>query len=301
MGWYPLTFEPVFKERIWGGRRLEQLYGKRLPPGVPIGESWEVTDRPEGVSVITNGPLAGRTLRELMENHREELLGAAWDAGGKFPLLIKILDAQDILSLQVHPPESVARRLGGEPKTEMWYVADAEPGAHLLVGLKRGVTREEFERKVRAGTAAECVHRVPVQKGDAMFLPAGRIHAIGAGLVLFEIQQNSDTTYRVFDWNRVGPDGKPRPLHIAEAMESIDFSDYEPGLVRTEFEKVGPVRRRPLVPENPLFEVWEYRVDEKSGLELGDTDRPWIVAVVEGTARWQRVKEQPPCSRANLH
>ncbi|MBI5773303.1 MAG: class I mannose-6-phosphate isomerase [Verrucomicrobia bacterium] len=227
----PLTFQPIFKERVWGGRRLEQLYAKPLPPGAPIGESWEITDRPEGVSVIANGPLAGKTLRWLMENHREELLGSAQPCGGRFPLLVKLLDAREKLSLQVHPPPDKAAELGGEPKSEMWYVADAATDADIFTGLRRGVTRADFERKIRDGTVAECFHRHVIRRGDAMFLPSGRVHALGAGSVIFEIQQNSDTTYRVFDWNRVGLDGRPRELHIAPALAAIDFADFEPPLL----------------------------------------------------------------------
>src|SRR5579872_4135992 len=154
MALYPLTFTPIFKERVWGGRSLERLYHKALPPGVPVGESWEISDRSGDASVIANGPLAGRNLRWLMENHAEELLGPQTTAGGRFPLLVKILDAREKLSLQVHPPASCAAKLGGEPKTEMWYVADAAPGAELFAGLKRGVTRAEFERKIEDGTVA---------------------------------------------------------------------------------------------------------------------------------------------------
>ena len=191
---YPLTFRPIFKERIWGGRNLERLYRKPLPPAVPIGESWEITDRPEGVSEITHGPLAGRDLRWLMENHAAELLGRTDPiAAGRFPLLVKILDAQDVLSLQVHPPAALAASLGGEPKTEVWYFAETTPTAEIFVGLKRGVTREEFERRLGDGSVAQCFHRHAVKAGDAMFLPSGRVHALGAGSVIFEIQQNSDT------------------------------------------------------------------------------------------------------------
>jgi mannose-6-phosphate isomerase len=169
---YPLKFQPIFKERIWGGRNLERIYGKALPPDVPIGESWEISDRPGDVSVIANGQFAGRNLHWLVEHHRKALLGAVKLQGDRFPLLVKLLDAQEKLSLQVHPPAHKAAALGGEPKTEMWYIADAAPGSELYVGLKRGVSRSSFEQKVRAGTVAECFHRVPVQAGDAMFLPS---------------------------------------------------------------------------------------------------------------------------------
>jgi len=252
---YPLTFHPIFKERIWGGRNLAKLFGKDLPPDKRIGESWEITDRPGGVSVIAQGPLAGQSLRWLMETKAEELLGRGPASDGRFPLLIKILDATATLSLQVHPPASVAAHLGGEPKTEMWYIADARPGAELFVGLKRGVTRQEFEQRIANGTVADCFHRIQVRRGDAMFLPSGRVHAIGEGLVIFEIQQNSDTTYRVFDWNRLGDDGRPRDLHVAESLASIDFADFEPALVTAEFS--GDQLRKRFLVAGPLFGVEE--------------------------------------------
>jgi mannose-6-phosphate isomerase len=251
---HPLTFQPIFKERVWGGRSLERLYGKKLPPRVPIGESWEISDRPGDASVITNGPLAGKSLHWLVENHPSELLGAVKVQKGRFPLLFKLLDAQEKLSLQVHPPAHKAAELGGEPKTEMWFIADVAPGAELFVGLKRGVTRGDFERKLRDRMVADCLHRVAVRAGDAMFLPSGRVHAIGAGLVIFEIQQNSDTTYRLFDWNRAGLDSKPRQLHIAESLASIDFNDFEPTPVRRTFSGNDPVNLYPLV-RDPLFSV----------------------------------------------
>jgi len=262
---YPLTFQPIFKDRVWGGRRLAKLYGKALPPGKPIGESWEITDRPEGVSVIVNGPLAGKDLRWLMQHHGRDVLGPAKPAAdGRFPLLVKLLDAREKLSLQVHPPAAKAVALKGEPKTEMWYFADTDPGADIYVGLKRGVTRAEFERRTADGTVAECFHRIEVQRGDAMFLPSGRVHALGAGSVLFEIQQNSDTTYRVFDWNRVGLDGKPRELHVEQALESIDFEDFEPGLLNT--KTVGDAVQSCVLVDHELFRVMLRKV--KQGQEV---------------------------------
>src|SRR5215204_1529056 len=260
---YPLTFQPIFKERIWGGRNLERLYRKQLPAKNAIGESWEITDRPEGVSVIANGPLAGKTLRWLMEHHAGELLGAERAEAKTFPLLVKILDAQDKLSLQVHPPAARARELKGEPKTEMWFIADATPAADLFVGLKRGVTRADFERKVADGSVAECFHHIPVKPGDTMFLPSGRVHAIGAGNVIFEIQQNSDTTYRAFDWNRLGLDGKPRELHIEQSLASIDFHDVEPSLIKSIYSR-NPTMKVRYVVDDPLFRVDGYQV--KRGL-----------------------------------
>jgi mannose-6-phosphate isomerase len=277
---YPLTFHPIFKARVWGGRNLARLYGKPLPPRATIGESWEISDRPGDASVIANGPLAGQNLHWLLEQHPHELLGQVKPQDGRFPLLVKILDAQDKLSLQVHPPAPVAAQLGGEPKTEMWYVADSAPGAELFVGLKRGVTRADFERKLQEGTVADCFHRVTVRPGDAMFLPSGRVHAIGAGLVIFEIQQNSDTTYRVFDWNRAGLDGQARALHLAEALASIDFNDYEPAPVRGGFDGDEPVQRR-LLARDPLFSVEALRMADGAVAPL-KPETLQIVACVSG-------------------
>lgn len=247
---YPLTFEPILKERVWGGRNLERLYRKLLAPASPVGESWELSDRPGDVSVVANGALKGQDLHTLVQEFGRDLTGRARLYNGRFPLLIKILDAQEKLSLQVHPPAKKAVELGGEPKTELWYVAEAGPDAELYVGLKRGCTREEFARRLASGTVEACFHRVRVRAGDAMFLPSGRVHALGAGLVIFEIQQNSDTTYRVFDWNRVGLDGKPRQLHLEESLASINFEDFEPALVRPPDKSARAVLVR-----DPLFTV----------------------------------------------
>ena len=263
---YPLLFQPVFKERIWGGRELERLFAKKIPAGKPIGEAWEISDRPGDASVIDNGPLAGKDLRWLMQNHAAEILGDAKPAAdGRFPLLCKILDAREKLSLQVHPPAHKAAELKGEPKTEMWFIADAAPTASLYVGLKNGVTRADFEKKIAAGSVADCFHKIPVRAGDTMFLPSGRVHAIGDGLVIFEIQQNSDTTYRVFDWNRVGLDGQPRELHLAQSLASIDFADFEPRLVETKFAG-DQIKTRSLV-NDPLFNVETWKMNSgASGL-----------------------------------
>jgi mannose-6-phosphate isomerase len=278
---YPITFHPIFKERIWGGRELEKLYGKKLPAGKLIGESWEISDRPNDESIVANGKFAGKSLRWLMENHARELLGDAKTAtGSRFPLLIKILDAREKLSLQVHPPASKAAELHGEPKTEMWFIANATPGAELFVGLKCGVTRAEFEKKISDGSVADCFHRVPVHAGDAMFLPSGRVHAIGAGLVIFEIQQNSDTTYRVFDWNRVGLDGKPRELHIAQSLESIDFNDFEPKLAGENFAGDEKIKSRPLV-HDKLFNVENLELKTGTIAKLKE-QKLQIVAAVSG-------------------
>lgn len=249
----PLTFQPIFIERIWGGRRLESEFHKKLPPQKRIGESWEIADRSEAQSVVAGGPLRGKTLHELWTRQREEIFGEAPDTP-RFPLLIKILDAQEKLSLQVHPPENVASRLGGEPKSEFWYVAAADPDAEIFLGFRESITRDSFEERLRDGTVIDHVHRIAVQTGDAVFLPAGRVHAIGAGSLLIEIQQNSDTTFRAFDWNRTDPaTGTKRDLHVEQAIQCIDFEDVQPQLIQSEGD---------LLVSDRLFEIRKWNLDE---------------------------------------
>ncbi len=250
---YPYRFQPILAERVWGGQTLSR-YGKTIPTGKVIGESWEISDRPDAQSIVINGPLKGQTLHQLIERLGYETVvgrvtsrgaasGAESDetpraraanAAYRFPLLIKLLDARERLSLQVHPPATIAKQLGGEPKTEMWYILEATPDAHLIAGLKHGVTRQQFAAAIHQHPSplADLVHRFPVRDGDVLFVPSGRLHAVDGGLVIAEIQQNSDTTYRVYDWDRVGLDGKPRALHIKESLASIDFADIEPSLSR---------------------------------------------------------------------
>jgi len=217
-------------ERVWGGRSLESLYGKSLPVGVPIGEIWEIVDREDAQSVVHAGPLRGSTLHDLWTKNRGEIFGAPYarHPAPRFPILVKLLDARERLSVQVHPPAHMAPALNGEPKTEMWYFAHTQPGANIYAGLKRGVSRDSFEQALREGNVEATLHAVPVEAGNSIFIPSGRLHAIGDGNVIVEIQQNSDTTYRVFDWNRTGLDGQPRRLHLDESMVSTDFEDFEP-------------------------------------------------------------------------
>jgi mannose-6-phosphate isomerase len=225
----PLVFEPIFMERVWGGRRLESLYAKRLPPAVPIGESWEIVDRPEAQSVVHHGPFRGATLHELWLEHREEIFGRVRDSL-RFPLLLKLLDSQENLSVQVHPPKAVAERLDGESKTEFWYITNAAPNARVYAGVRKGVTRESFQKALDDGSVEEQLHAIEVATGDALFLPSGRMHALGAGNVLVEIQENSDTTYRIYDWAREKEGQAARQMHITEAMQCVDFDDVEPAL-----------------------------------------------------------------------
>ena len=268
-------------ERIWGGRRLESEFGKTLPAQKLIGESWEIVDRPEAQSIVRNGPLRGKTLHELWTQHRHDVFGDIPDAP-RFPLLLKLLDAHQKLSLQVHPPETAAKGLGGEPKTEFWYVAAAEPGAELYLGFRESITRDQLENALRDGTAADHVHKIRVRAGDAVFLPAGRLHALGAGNLLIEIQQNSDTTYRVFDWNRVDDQGKQRQLHIDRALQCIDFNDVRPRLLLPEGE---------LLLRHNLFEIQKWNLD--SPREVAPRGQFAITCCLTGSVRCADVDFRP--------
>lgn len=274
----PIQFLPIYQTRVWGGRRLQEIYGRDLPSnGQPYGESWELVDRETEQSVVVGGSFDGMTLHALWTDHREEIFGshAATMSSERFPLLMKILDARDRLSIQVHPPATVADELGGEPKTEMWYIAHAEPDAELYVGLKNGVSRDEFEVALRDGKTEQVVHQIPVSTGEFIFIPSGRLHAIGAGLVIFEIQQNSDTTYRVFDWNRLGLDGKARELHIDESLRCIDFADHEPTMDRGDGEQL-------VACEHFRVERWNLNGSPRAASSAQDCS---IFAVIGGCVR----------------
>jgi mannose-6-phosphate isomerase len=224
---YPVRFEPLYKEKIWGGRNLERLFGRNLPPGKSVGESWELADLAEGVSVVANGPAAGTSLTDLTSKWGRDLLGRSEPmADGRFPLLLKFLDANDVLSLQVHPDEEAVAEIGREAalKTECWYVVESRGGA-IFKGVRAGIGPDRFREAVLTNAAEEVVRRIPVEKGDFHYLPAGTVHAMGAGLVIAEIQTPSDTTYRVTDW------GRGRDTHLDRSMQCIRFNldDSQPG------------------------------------------------------------------------
>ena len=248
---------------------MESVYQRQLPDEQPYGESWEMSDREDEQSIVNHGPLAGKSLHDLWINHREEIFGSGL-TGERFPLLIKILDARDDLSIQVHPPVEMAKELGGEAKTEMWYIADCNPGAKLYVGFKDGVTKEDFADSLQDGSVADKVHAIEPKKDQSIFIPSGRLHAIGAGFLIYEIQQNSDTTYRVFDWNRLGLDGTPRDLHVDQSMKSIDFDDREPGMDIPDGETIATCRY--------------FIIDQLEGkTRIDSRDQFSILTVVHGT------------------
>jgi len=231
-------FKPILQERIWGGRNLATLFNRTLPEDKKIGESWELVDRPEAVSDIVSGPGVmpdtHQNLHTLWQEKRTEIFGTKAPDFSRFPILIKLLDCQENLSVQVHPQPGQE----GEPKTEMWYFLETKPEAKIYAGLKKGVTREKFETAIGTPELPGLLHTLHPAQSDAMFLPSGRVHAIGAGNVILEIQQNSDTTYRVDDWGRVDDNGRPRALHREQALASIRFNDTEPQLVQPHGERV---------------------------------------------------------------
>lgn len=228
-GVYPLSFQPVFKDYIWGGRNLETTLGRELPPGI-IAESWEIAAHANGQSVVAAGPMAGSTLSETQQQWGEHFLGTSVDSE-TFPLLIKVLDSNRWLSVQVHPDDAYAQEHAGDlGKTELWVILHAEPDAEIIYGLKAGVDRESFAQSAPTGAIDSMLHRIPIQTGDAVYIPAGTVHALGPGAIVAEIQQNSDTTYRLYDWGRTEADGQSRPLHVRQGLDVIDWHMVEPAV-----------------------------------------------------------------------
>jgi len=271
-----LRFRPLYQDRVWGGRALETSLGRSLPPDRPIGESWDLVDRPEAQSVVREGPFEGQTLRSLLLAKAEEIMGPDYSAEKPFPILVKWLDCRERLSLQVHPPAEIAPALGGEPKTENWYIAAAAPGSGLMVGLKRGVTRADFCKLLVEMNLEDCVHRFPVSAGDSILVRSGTLHAIDAGNLILEIQQNSDTTYRVYDWGRMGLDGRPRQMHVAESIASINWGDFEPAPVRA-----APVEA--VIADAPEFCIRRVPMAVGGKLVLEAGEQPRLLNGVEGT------------------
>ena len=265
-----IKFIPIYQERVWGGRNLESLLGRKLPKNQVIGESWEIVDRPEAQSKTSNA----RSLRDLIQADPQGIMGDSWSPDRPFPILVKWLDCQERLSLQVHPPSTIAPSLGGEPKTENWYIASAEPHATLMAGLKKGITKIDFESNLQSNTLEPLIHTIRVKKGESIFIPSGRIHAIGAGNLILEIQQNSDTTYRVYDWDRVGLDGKPRQLHTQESLESTNFSDFEPATLQ-------PTEQDQLLVKSDVFNLNKRVLAAGSTLKF-EAGEPRILSVVDG-------------------
>lgn len=270
-----IRFQPLYQDRVWGGRVLETALGRTLPREGPIGESWEVVDRPEAQSVLSGGGLNGLSIREAIEQHGAALMGPAYPTDRPFPILIKWLDCRERLSLQVHPPAEIAPAMGGEPKTENWYIAETTGDAGLIVGLKKGATRGAFAAALVDNTLESCVHRFPVQAGDSILVHSGTVHAIDGGNLILEIQQNSDTTYRVYDWGRMGLDGKPRQLHIAESLASIDWDLVEP-------EPVRAAREDAVIADSQEFRIRRVPLAAGAAVSFAAGEQPRLASVASG-------------------
>lgn len=291
---YPLTFEPAFRQYIWGGRNLETLFGRVLPAGA-VAESWEISGYPSSPTKVDAGPLAGLTLPQVQEILGPRLVGTCseWATdGGKFPLLVKLLDANRPLSVQVHPPDSyaLANEGGKLGKTEMWVVLRAKPGAEIIYGLSKETNRASFQKALQEGTLSTLLHRQPVKQGDAIFVPTGTVHALLAGVVVAEIQQNSDTTYRIYDWERVGEDGEPRPLHIDKALDVIDYNMIRPQASKPSVIQDSDRIYRAEIAHCPYFVVEEIRLSAGAsykGLCDGSTFQIWGCISGQAEIRWE--------------
>ena len=273
----PLQFEPNLREYLWGGRRLAE-FGKRLGAGDHYAESWEIVDHGADQSAVAAGPLEGSTLRELVLRHGKELFGRNYPQN-QFPLLFKFLDCQRTLSVQVHPNDAQAAKLAPPDlgKTEAWVVLEAEPGSRLYAGLKSGIDRGALQQHLSSGKCEDCLHQLVPHKGDCVFIEAGTVHALGAGLLIAEIQQASDTTYRLFDWNREDRDGKPRTLHVEESLDTID---YTRGPIEPQRPQAidQPHVERLVASEKFILDRWQLDTDQ----QLANDDRFHILAVIEG-------------------
>lgn len=281
---YPIQFQPEMKERIWGGQALSS-FGLDLPEG-NIGEGWMIGDHPNGTTKALNGALAGMGLDAIREQYGAEWFGSkGYTEGSRFPLLIKLLDCNDDLSIQVHPTDDYSKLPPGElGKTEMWYILDAKPGAKIIYGLKEGVDRAQLEQALNENRVMDCLQEVPVKAGDAFYIPAGTVHALCAGIVVAEIQQNSDTTYRVYDYNRPGLDGELRELHVED---SLNVTAYEgAGATRTTTDDVQAGEWLEIA-RSPYFIVEKGVIAGHTSLNVpSDSFVILVVAQGSGSLRW---------------
>ena len=288
---YPLLFEPVLKDYIWGGRNLETRLGRKLPADTIIAETWEIAAHKDGTATVSNGEHAGKLLTQLLEEQGLDLIGSrskwAYDRN-LFPLLIKILDANRNLSVQVHPNDDYALEHEGNElgKTEMWIVLHAEPGSDVILGVAEGTTPDLFKQAIEEGRLEPFMNRIPVKAGDHINVPAGSLHAIMGGLLIAEIQQNSNTTYRVYDWNRLGHDGKPRPLHVDKALDVTNFAQIAPGKSKATLLEDANGIKRELLNKTNYFTVERVTVDagaQFNGNCTGETFEIW--GVIEGNGK----------------
>jgi len=280
---YPLRFEPILRRLIWGGRRLGTVLHKPIGDGSDYAESWEISDYKDQVSIVQEGGLAGTTIRTLIGSRRQELLGSALGPRDEFPLLVKYIDAAQSLSVQVHPNDEIGRKLANDNgKTETWVILDVEPGSVIYSGLNKGVGPGELTAAIGSGDVERLLHRVEARSGDCIVIEAGTVHAIGAGVLLAEIQEMSDATFRVYDWGRLGDDGKPRPLHIPQALESIDFGRGPVDPIVPEAEPIAGGGTRERLSRSKYFALERLKLEQPES--VGTDDRFTILMGLEGSS-----------------
>jgi mannose-6-phosphate isomerase len=282
---YPLRFEPIYQYRLWGGRRLSDLLAAPLPPDEPIGEAWVLSDRTDHQSLVANGPLKGQTLGQVMEQFREQVMGKLNSRFRRFPLLLKFLDAHEMLSVQVHPSDNSSQMIpaGDTAKTEAWVVIEAEKGSRIYAGLKSGTTPVSLRESLHDGTIAEHLVSISPKSGDAVFIPAGTVHTLGNDVVVFEVQQNSDVTFRLYDWGHIDSETRElRPLQVEQAFACIKFGANDSGLVAPLVETATPVERERLF-NCPAFILW--RIHGQSQFIVGATAEPRLLVGIEGSGQ----------------
>ena len=282
---YPLRFEPIYQYRLWGGRRLASLLSVPLPGDGPIGEAWVLSDRTDHQSQIANGPLKGQTIGQVMKQFPESLMGKLSSRFTRFPLLLKFLDAHEMLSVQVHPSDAHPDLIpaGDTAKTEAWVVVEAEKGSQIYAGLKSSTTPGSLSESLKDGTIAERLVSISPKSGDAVFIPAGTVHTLGNDVVVFEVQQNSDVTYRLYDWGHIDSVTKAlRPLQVDQALACIDFGSRNSGLVTPRVETTMPVERERLF-DCAAFLLW--RVRGQAQFTVGAIAEPHVLVGIEGSGR----------------
>jgi mannose-6-phosphate isomerase len=282
---YPLRFDPIYQYRLWGGRRFASLLSAPLPGDGPVGEAWVLSDRTDHQSLVANGPLKGQTLGQVMEQFREQLMGKRSSRFSRFPLLLKFLDAHEMLSVQVHPSDAHPELIpaGDTAKTEAWVVIEAEKGSHIYAGLRSGTTAGTLRKSLGDGTIADHLVSIAPKAGDAVFIPAGTVHTLGNDVVVFEVQQNSDVTFRLYDWGHVdSKTKKPRPLQVDQAFACIDFGASDGGLVAARVETTTPVERERLF-DCPAFLLW--RLLGQEPFPVGATAEPRVLVCIEGSGQ----------------
>ncbi len=282
---YPLRFEPIYQYRLWGGRRLANLLSAPLPGDGPIGEAWVLSDRTDHQSLVANGPLKGQTLGQMMDQFQESLMGKLSSRFTRFPLLLKFLDAHEMLSVQVHPSDAHPELIpvGDSAKTEAWVVIGAKKGSHIYAGLRPGTTSGSLRLSIDDGTIANQLVCIAPRDGDAVFIPAGTVHTLGDDVVVFEVQQNSDVTFRLYDWGHVdAKTGQPRPLQVDQALASIDFAGNHGGLVTPIVLSTTPVERESLFDCEP-FLLWRLRGE--APFAVGAKEEPRVLVCIEGSGQ----------------